>query len=119
MELMVVVTIVGILAAVAMPNYRVAILQAKEAVLKENLYRMRDLIDQYYADKGRYPETLDSLVEAGYLRKMPLDPVTGSNEWEAVPAEPDPDNPGEPAGIIDVRSTSSEPASTGTPYNEW
>jgi general secretion pathway protein G len=118
-ELITVVALIGILAAIALPQYRVAIIQSKEAVLKENLFRMRDLIDQYYADKGRYPASLEALVEDGYLRNIPLDPVIQSTEWEQVPAEPDPDRPGEQAGIYDVKSTSAEPSLTGTPYNEW
>jgi general secretion pathway protein G len=118
-ELITVVALIGILAAIALPQYRVAIIQSKEAVLKENLFRMRDLIDQYYADKGRYPASLDALVEDGYLRTIPLDPITQSTEWEAVPAEPDPDRPGEEPGIYDVKSTSADLSLAGTPYSEW
>jgi len=118
-ELMVVVSIVGILAAVALPNYQASMKQAREAVLKENLFRLRDVIDQHYADKGTYPDSLQALVEAGYLRQIPLDPVARVADWELVPAEPDPDNPGEPPGIYDVKSTSTETSSLGTPYNEW
>ena len=73
-ELITVVSIVAILAAIALPNYRVAIIQSREAVLNENLYRLRDLIDQYYVDKGQYPSSLDVLVEEGYLRKLPHGP---------------------------------------------
>jgi general secretion pathway protein G len=98
-ELITVIAILGVLVGIALPNFKVAIIQSREAVLKEDLYRFRDLIDQYYADKGRYPPTLETLVEEGYLRKMPVDPMTGQTEWEAVPAESSPDNPGEAAGI--------------------
>jgi len=118
-ELITVVALIGILAAIALPNYKVAIISSKEAVLKENLYRLRDQIDQYYADKGRYPASLEALVEDGYLRSVPHDPITQGTEWEQVPAEPDPDRPGEPAGIYDIKSTSAEPSLSGTPYNEW
>ena len=118
-ELVVVVSILGILAAIALPNYKQAIIQAKEAVLKEDLYRFRDLIDQYQADKGRYPESLDALVADGYLRKIPIDPFTRQADWQQEPAEPDPDNPDEPAGIYDVHSASTEVSLSGTPYNEW
>jgi general secretion pathway protein G len=118
-ELITVVTIIGILVAVALPNYRVAILQSKEAVLKEDLYRLRDLIDQYYADKGKYPGSLETLVDEGYLRKLPADPMTGAADWETIPAEPDPDSAGEPPGVYDVRSASTSPSLSGTPYNEW
>lgn len=118
-ELITVVAIVGILTAIALPNYRVAIVQSKEAVLKEDLYRFRDLIDQYYADKGKYPESLQALVEQGYLRHLPKDPMTGAADWEPVFAEPDPSQPDVQPGVYDVRSASSAVASDGSPYNEW
>jgi general secretion pathway protein G len=118
-ELMTVIMIIGVLVAIAVPNYKVAIVQAKESVLREDLYRFRDLIDQYYADKGKYPATLEALVEDGYLRKMPNDPMTGAPDWEAVPAEPDPANPSDEPGIYDVKSTSDNLSLSGTPYNEW
>lgn len=118
-ELVTVVALIGILAAIALPNYRVAIVQSREAVLKENLFRLRELIDQYYVDKGQYPPSIDSLVEGGYLRKVPDDPITRSADWTAVYAEPDPDRPGEPPGVWDVKSASEEVSLQGTPYNEW
>lgn len=118
-ELITVVAIMGILVAIALPNYKVAIIQSKEAVLKEDLYRFRDLIDQYYADKGRYPESLETLVTDGYMRKLPVDPMTNQPNWEVVPAEPDPDNPEEQPGIYDVHSASPGIALNNTPYNEW
>jgi len=119
LELITVVALIGILVGIALPNYRVAIIQSREAVLREDLYRFRDLIDQYYADKGEYPASLEALVEDGYLRKVPLDPLTGQADWEAVPAESDPDNPTETPGVEDVRSASTELSLAGTPYNEW
>ena len=118
-EMMIVMIMIGILVSIALPNYRNARLQAREAVLKEDLFRFRDLIDQYYADKGKYPSTLESLVEDGYLRKMPVDPMTGSADWEAVPEEPDPNNPGQDLGVFDVKSASTAQSLSGTPYNEW
>ena len=118
-ELITVVALIGILAAIALPNYRVAIIQSKEAVLHENLYRMRDLIDQYYVDKGQYPASIETLVEEGYLRKLPEDPFSRAADWTAVFAEPDPDRPGEPAGVYDVKSASELLSLAGTPYNEW
>ncbi len=118
-ELIVVVSIIAILAAIALPNYKVATIQAKEAVLKENLFRLRDLIDQYYVDKGQYPASLDSLVEDGYLRKLPVDPITQSSDWVPVFAEPDPDRPNDQPGVYDVKSASEQQSLTGTPYNEW
>ena len=118
-ELMMVAFIISVLAAIALPQYKNAIIQSKESVLKENLFRFRDLIDQYQADKGRYPASLEALVQDGYLRKIPADPITGAADWEAVPAEPDPDNPGEAPGIYDVRSASTALSPGGTAYNEW
>jgi general secretion pathway protein G len=118
-EMITVVAIMSILVAIALPNYKVAIIQSREAVLREDLYRFRDLIDQYYADKGRYPETLATLVNDGYMRKIPVDPMTHADNWEEVPAEVDPDNPDEPAGVYDVRSSSQDVSINGTPYNEW
>src|SRR6266571_4340267 len=80
-ELVVVVSIIAILAAIALPQYKAAIVQSKEAVLREDLYRLRDLLDQYWSDKGKYPESLDALVADGYLRAVPLDPMTGAADW--------------------------------------
>jgi general secretion pathway protein G len=118
-ELVTVIALVAILAAIALPSYRVAIVQSREAVLKENLYRMRDLIDQYYVDKGQYPPSLETLVEEGYLRKLPEDPMTQSADWTPVYSEPDPDQPGETPGVYDVKSASESPSLAGTPYSEW
>jgi len=118
-ELITVVALIGILVAIALPNYRVAIIQSKEAVLKENLYRLRDVIDQYYVDKGQYPSSLETLVEEGYLRKLPEDPFTQTADWTPVYSEPDPDRPAEQPGVYDVKSTSELLSITGTPYNEW
>jgi len=118
-ELITVVALISILAAIALPNYRVAIIQTREAVLKENLFQLRDMIDQYYIDKGQYPPTLESLVEASYLRKLPEDPITRAPDWIEVFAEPDPDRPGEPAGVYDVQSAAETASLGGTPYSEW
>jgi general secretion pathway protein G len=118
-ELITVVAIVSILAAVALPNYRTAIVQAREAVLREDLFQFRDRIDQYYADKGKYPESLDVLVSDGYLRAIPADPMTQAADWDVVPADPDPDNPAEQPGIYDVKSRSQAVSLAGTPYSEW
>jgi general secretion pathway protein G len=119
LELITVVAIVGILAAIALPNYRAAIIQAREAVLREDLFRFRDTIDQYYADKGKYPASLDALVSDGYLRNIPADPMTQAADWDVVPADPDPDNPADDPGIYDVKSKSQATSLAGTPYSEW
>ena len=118
-ELMTVVMIVGVLAAVALPNYKAAIISSREAALRQDLFIFRDTIDQFYADKGRYPSSLDELREQGYLRRIPNDPLTGGPDWEVVFAEPDPDNPTEQPGVYDVRSASTATSLSGTPYNEW
>ena len=119
LEMITVVAIMSILVAIALPNYKVAIIQSREAVLREDLYRFRDLIDQYYADKGRYPASLETLVTDGYMRKIPVDPMTNQANWEEVPAEPDPDNPDELPGVYDVHSASTATAMDGSTYNEW
>lgn len=119
LELITVVAIISILAAVALPQYKVAIIQSREAVLKENLFRLRDLIDQYYVDKGKYPASLETLVEEGYLRRLPEDPMTRAADWTTIPAEPDADRPGEEPGLYDVKSSSPETSLSGTPYAEW
>jgi general secretion pathway protein G len=119
-ELMTVIIIVGILAGVALPNYKAAILGAREATLTQDLFLFRDVIDQFYADKGRYPASLDELREQGYLRKIPIDPMTGQADWETVPdPNPDPDDPTAQVGIYDVKSASTATSQKGTPYNEW
>lgn len=117
-ELIVVVTILGILLSIALPNYRNSILQAREAVLRENLYRLRDLIDQYQSDKGTYPESLQALVTDGYLRKIPSDPMT-SEPWVEVPPDAPPDSTEVLTGVFDVHSASTAAGTNGVPYNEW
>ncbi|MFN7983419.1 MAG: prepilin-type N-terminal cleavage/methylation domain-containing protein [Vicinamibacterales bacterium] len=119
-ELMVVMTIIVTLATIAMVQYRQSVLMARESVLKDDLFKLRDAIDQYYADKTQYPATLDDLVTAGYLRALPKDPITNSTDsWQSVPAEPDPNNPAVAAGIYDVKSGSDQTAIDGSRYNDW
>ena len=119
-ELTVVLSIIVILAAVALAQYKNSVVYSSEAVLKQDLFRMRDAIDQYYADKGQYPASLDALVTDGYLRRMPEDPLTkSSSTWQTVPNEPDPNNPTAPAGVYDVKSGSEGTALDGTKYADW
>ncbi|MEO8277104.1 MAG: prepilin-type N-terminal cleavage/methylation domain-containing protein [Thermoanaerobaculia bacterium] len=129
LELIIVIAIIGILATIAMPALKDMPRRANESVLKTNLRTLRDLIDQYYGDQGHYPETLEVLVEKGYVRMIPYDPLTKSSAtWKLILEEPDPlvdvpaetDQPedGEP-GIIDVRSGSPLIALDGTPYESW
>ena len=116
-ELLVVISLISILAAMGLVQYRNSVISAKEATLKTDLFRMRDAIDQYYADKGKYPGSLDSLVSDGYLRKIPEDPITKSADtWTTVPAEPDPNNPSAEPGIYDVKSGAQGTALDGRSY---
>ncbi len=119
-ELMVVMTIILLLASVAVKINKRAIIKAKEAVLKENLFQMREAIEQYYADKGHYPDSLETLVDDGYLRKIPKDPFTKSSDTWQVEYE-NPEDVGEDyePGIIDVKSGYSGRALDGTNYDEW
>lgn len=118
LELIVVITILGVLVAIALPNYRASILQAREAVLRENLYRLRDLIDQYQSDKGKYPETLEALVTDGYIRKIPVDPMT-TEPWAELPPENNSEVGEALTGVFDVKSASAQIGTNGVPYNEW
>ena len=120
LELMVVMALIVVIAGMAMASYRNAVTLAQEAVLREDLFRMRDAIDQYYADKNKYPSTLESLVSDGYLRALPQDPFTKSaSTWQEIPAEPDANNPIAEPGVYNVRSGTDRMSMQGTPYNEW
>jgi general secretion pathway protein G len=118
-ELVMVITILGILVAVAIPVYRAQILASKESVLEHNLAIIRERIDQYKADRDQYPPSLAALVEADYLREIPEDPMTDSTEWEEVFAEFDPEQPDQEPGVYDVHSRSAGVSSKGNPYSEW
>jgi general secretion pathway protein G len=119
-ELLVVIAMITILAAMAVVQYRNSVQRTQEATLKTNLFRMRDAIDQYYADKGKYPSSLDTLVSEQYLRRIPVDPFTNSaDSWQTVPAEPDPANPTAEPGIYDVKSGAQGTALDGTNFSDW
>ena len=119
-ELMIVMSLIVILASIGLTVYTNSVIRAKESVLKEDLFRMRDAIDQYYADKGKYPVTLDSLVSEKYLRSIPVDPFTNSADtWRSIQSEPDPTNPAAEPGVYDVRSGSDQKAIDGTNYADW
>ena len=130
-ELMIVVSIIGILAAIAVPNYQWGIIKAREAVLREDLYNFRSVIDQFHADQGKYPDSIVELKEKRYMREIPKDPFTGKDDWVVVapPPEPTPETQGggggggsnntSPGNVYDVHSGSDRIGSNGTPYNEW
>jgi general secretion pathway protein G len=119
-ELMVVMSLVVILAGIGLAMYSNSQTRAREAVLREDLFRMRDAIDQYYADKSAYPPSLDTLVSEKYLRTIPVDPFTNSADtWQTTLSETDPSNPSAQPGIFDVKSGSDRMGIDGTPYAEW
>jgi general secretion pathway protein G len=128
-EILIVITIIGILATLAQPSYNRAVTAAKEASLKENLFILRDRIDQFYADNGKYPASLNDLVEKPYLRRIPIDPITGSAEtWATVPAPEGQAQQGGSGGgggggggggIFDVKSGSDKTALDGSRYSDW
>jgi general secretion pathway protein G len=118
-ELLVVLSLISVLAAMGMVQHRNSVLKAQEATLVTDLFHMRDAIDQYYADKGKYPASLDALVSEGYLRKIPDDPITKSaDSWQTVPAEPDPGNPAAEPGIYDVKSGAQGTSLDGRAYSD-
>ena len=119
-ELMVVMSLIVILASIGLAVHANSQTRAREAVLKENLFRMRDAIDQYYADKNAYPAGLDDLVTEKYLRAIPEDPFTDSaTTWQTVMSELDPANPSAQPGVYDVKSGSDRQALDGTQYSDW
>ena len=114
-ELMVVLAVIATLLAIALPRYFSSLEKSREAVLQQNLVMMRETLDKYYGDKGKYPEALDELVSSRYLRALPVDPITDSNAtWIIVP----PDLP-EKGGVYDVRSGAQGVARNGTEYRNW
>lgn len=119
-ELLIVISLISILAAMGLVQYRNSVQSARESVLKTDLFRMRDAIDQYYADKGKYPSSLDSLVSDGYMRRIPEDPISKSADtWVTEPAEPDPNNPSAEPGVYNVKSGAQGTALDGSSYSDW
>ena len=120
LELMIVLSLIVLLASIGLMGYKSTVQRGREAVLSEDLYRMRDAIDQFHVDKNKYPVDLSELVSAGYLRSIPVDPMTNSAEtWQMVPAEPDPSNPAAELGVYDVKSGSEKVGLDGRKYSEW
>lgn len=119
-ELLIVIALITILATMGIVQYRNSIQSTRESVLRTDLFRMRDAIDQYYADKTKYPASLDALVTDGYMRKVPEDPITKSADtWQTVAAEPDPSNPSTEPGIYNVKSGAEGTALDGTSYSDF
>lgn len=122
-ELLVVIAIIGILVGIAVPQLQKAPIRAKEATLREDLFTFRTCLDQYYADKGHYPDSLQTLVTDKYIRKIPVDPFTKSADtWQVVMEEPDSSETAssqEAPGIIDVKSGAKQASLDGSPYNTW
>src|SRR3954447_2126956 len=118
LELMIVITIIIILAAIVLPQYQKTITAAREAVLREDLFNMRKLIDQYAADKGKLPQSIDDLVTSGYMREKPVDPFTDQPDWVPDTGD-DPNSNGGDSGVVNVHSSSDEVGSDGRPYSQW
>ena len=119
-ELMIVISIIGILAAIAVPNYQVGVIKAREAVLRENLYSIRQTIDHFLADQGKYPDSLQDLADKKYLPMIPKDPFTKSSETWVIIAPPTPTDGSEVKGsVADVKSGSDLKGTNDIPYNEW
>ena len=119
-ELLIVIALISILASMGVVQYRNSVQSSKEAVLHTDLFRMRDAIDQYYADKAKYPASLDALVSDGYMRAIPEDPITKSADtWQTVPAEPEPGNTSAEPGIYNIKSGAPGTGLDGTSYSDW
>jgi general secretion pathway protein G len=119
LELMIVISILVILAMIAVAQYNKTVLAAKEATLRDNIYQLNKMIDQYAADKGKLPQSLDELVTAGYIQEIPVDPISGERNWNTEFGD-DPGSTENSQGIVRVRSLSNDVASDGqTRYSEW
>ncbi len=119
-ELMVVMAIISILLAIALPIYQKSIVRSKESVLRNNLFTIRSMIDEYTIDKQKAPETLQDLVSEGYLRQVPLDPMTNSDQtWHIIMEDTPAGGSTNPPGIFDVKSGSDKISLEGTPYSDW
>ena len=118
-EMVIVIVMIGVLLGIAVPKYWTQVQISKESVLKSNLAVIRERLDMYKADRDKYPNSLQELVEAGYLREIPEDPMMGAAEWEEVYEDYDPNEPDAQPGISDVKSRSADIGSNGTAYSEW
>jgi general secretion pathway protein G len=118
-ELMIVMSIIVILLGIAIPNYRNSIIRARESVLRDDLFTMRSVIDQYTLDKQKAPQSLEDLVSAGYLKTIPKDPLTNTTEWTVQQEDSLMAVDQQEPGIVDVHSTSNTTGSDGTAYSTW
>lgn len=119
LELMIVISILIVLAMIAMPLYNKTVLAAREATLREDLFQMRKMIDQYYADKAKLPQSLDDLVTAGYITEIPIDPMTDQRDWQLEFGD-DPGSTDNAQGLVNIRSASNDTDSEGSRrYSEW
>jgi general secretion pathway protein G len=119
-ELMVVMALIVVLAGIGLATYTNSVRRSREAALKEDLFQLRSVIDQYYADKNKYPPTLDALVSEKYIRALPVDPFTNSiDTWQTTMSEADPGNPSAEPGVYEVHSGSDQTALDGTRYADW
>jgi general secretion pathway protein G len=118
-ELMIVMAVISVLLAVAVPLYQRSVVRAKESVLRQNLFTLRTVIDEFTYDKAKAPQSLQDLVQEGYLRQIPVDPMTGESDWTTIQEDAVTSvNQTEP-GIFDIRSKSDKKSLEGTAYNEW
>lgn len=118
-ELMIVMAIIVILIGIAVPYYQKSILRARESVLRNNLFTLRQVIDEYSYDRQKAPSSLNDLVTDGYVRSIPIDPMTGNNNWTTIMEDPNNSASQNEPGIFDVRSTSDKVSLDGTPYADW
>ena len=118
LELMIVISIIIILASITLPQYQKTIMHTRETVLKDDLRKMRSLLDQFAADKGRLPQSLDELVSEGYMREIPIDPFTGQKDWALTTGE-DPNSSDGAQGVTDIHSASADTSTEGNAYSEW
>jgi len=118
LELMIVISIIVIIASIALPQYQKSVRHAQEATLRDDLFQIRKLIDQYAADKGKLPSSLDDLASSGYMREIPVDPITGDKNWNVTMGE-DATSAEGGQGMTDVHSASTETSLDGAAYSEW
>ncbi len=118
-ELMIVMAVIAVLVSVAVPMYQKSVVRARETVLRQNLFTLRTVIDEYTYDKAKAPQSLEDLVREGYLRQIPIDPITGQADWEVVMEDAVTSVDQTEPGIFDVHSRSTARSLEGTPYNEW